>query len=398
VERAEVERRFRASRGRLMRLTRLRGVAEASAEDVVQETWLEAWKSLARLRDSDQFDAWLDGICRNVCRRLVASSAHVPQPASLGLPRLGDDGADVDAALGDVADTSLLDPLEELDRCDLTSLLDRALGYLPEPSREAMVLCYLEELPQREVAARLAVSIGALEERLRRARKLLRQTLNTTLRADAEAFGLTLDEAQEAGWRETRLWCPYCGKARLLGAFTRESPGGPLPGVYVRCPQAAGHPTIANAPRDQMLSLVRPVQGMTAFRPILKRMMTDVSAYYADGGARGWAPCRKCGAPTPLRWLPVERWEAAAAAYQIDVTCVRCGVSANEALPGLALALPEGRRFWQDHPHIRMLPAQAITFEGLPTLLTSFESLDERARLDVIAARDAFRILAVSNG
>lgn len=390
---AEIERRFRASQARLMRLARLRGASEASAEDVVQETWLEAWKSLSHLRDASHFDAWLDGICRNVCRRQVAST-DTRQSLPLRAQSLNDDAADLDETPDDLADTSLLDPMQELDHHELATLLDRALGYLPEPSREAMALCYLDELPQREVAARLAVTIGALEERLRRARRLLRQTLNTTLRAEAEAFGLTLDETCEAGWRETRLWCPYCGKARLLGAFMRESADGALPGVYVRCPQAEGHPTIANAPRDQMRSLVQPVQRMTAFRPILKRMMADVSAYYAEGGLQGWAPCRRCGAPAPLRLLPVEQWEAAEAAYQVDVTCARCGVSANEALPGLALASPAGRRFWQDHPRIRMLRAQAITFEGRPALLTSFESLDARARLDVIAARDAFRILA----
>lgn len=401
VDDAEVQRRFRDNRARLLRLARLRGISEASAEDVVQQTWLEAWKSRDHLRDASRFDAWLDGICRNVCRRMVASSAG-RQLAPLGAPGLCDDVAELQGdahaseALDDVADSTLLDPFEELDRRDLATLLDRALGYLPEPSREAMALCYLYELPQREVAARLAVTIGALEERLRRARKLLRQTLNTTLRADAEAFGLTLDDACEASWRETPLWCPYCGKARLLGSFTRESPDGQAPGIYLRCPHAEGHPTLANAPRDQFFSLVVPLQRLTSFRPIIKRMMADVSAYYAEGGAKGWAPCRTCGAPTPLRLLPVKGWPAGEAAYQIDVTCARCGISANEALPGLALALPEGRHFWQDHPRMRMLPAQAITFEGRPALLTSFESLGERARLDVIAARDAFRILAVS--
>ncbi len=111
---AEIERRFRASQARLMRLARLRGASEASAEDVVQETWLEAWKSLSHLRDASHFDAWLDGICRNVCRRQVAST-DTRQSLPLRAQSLNDDAADLDETPDDLADTSLLDPMQELD-------------------------------------------------------------------------------------------------------------------------------------------------------------------------------------------------------------------------------------------------------------------------------------------
>ena len=38
-------------------------------EDVVQETLVEAWRHLETLREPARFHAWLDGICRNICRR-----------------------------------------------------------------------------------------------------------------------------------------------------------------------------------------------------------------------------------------------------------------------------------------------------------------------------------------
>lgn len=74
-------------------------------------------------------------------------------------------------------------------------LLDRAMSYLPDSARDAVELCYLAELPQAEAAARLGMTISALETRLHRARKQLRQVLNGALRADAESFGLALEPA-----------------------------------------------------------------------------------------------------------------------------------------------------------------------------------------------------------
>ncbi|HZR39337.1 MAG TPA: sigma factor, partial [Ktedonobacteraceae bacterium] len=64
-----VEEALASARPRLLRLATVRGVAPDAIDDVVQETLLEAWQYLDRLRSPEHFDAWLDGICRNICRR-----------------------------------------------------------------------------------------------------------------------------------------------------------------------------------------------------------------------------------------------------------------------------------------------------------------------------------------
>ena len=79
-------------------------------------------------------------------------------------------------------------------------LLDRALSHLSESTREVIELCYLAELPQREVAERLSMSLGALELKLHRARRQLHQILHGELREDAQAFGLNLGEDEAMGW------------------------------------------------------------------------------------------------------------------------------------------------------------------------------------------------------
>src|SRR5712692_3284560 len=57
-----------AARPRLLRLAWLNGIGPDEAEDVVQETYLEAWRSLPKLQP-ERLSAWLDGICRNICKR-----------------------------------------------------------------------------------------------------------------------------------------------------------------------------------------------------------------------------------------------------------------------------------------------------------------------------------------
>src|SRR5215475_7647848 len=65
----DLERLLGEARPRLLRLAQLNGVPPFATDDVVQEVLLEAWRSLKNLREPSRFDAWLDGICRNVSRR-----------------------------------------------------------------------------------------------------------------------------------------------------------------------------------------------------------------------------------------------------------------------------------------------------------------------------------------
>ncbi|MEO7001577.1 MAG: RNA polymerase sigma factor, partial [Ktedonobacterales bacterium] len=164
MERASLDRALAEERARLVALcTRLTGNADA-ADDLAQETLVEAWRSLTRLRDADGLGPWLSAIARNVCLRW--QRAHGRDLAHRAtLPSL-DHGDEADAMLtlddlavgaDDGADFTLA-----LERYELATLLDRALGLLPTETRAALVASYVDELPQAEVAARLGVSEGAL--------------------------------------------------------------------------------------------------------------------------------------------------------------------------------------------------------------------------------------------
>ena len=113
------------ARPRLLRLARLNGIAADLAEDVVQETCLEAWRHLPQLREPERFASWLDGICRNVCRRQASALARNAPETPLGSL---EDEADLGRV--DLLDPLDFDPGEALERQDRQILLDRALSHL----------------------------------------------------------------------------------------------------------------------------------------------------------------------------------------------------------------------------------------------------------------------------
>ncbi|HKD76651.1 MAG TPA: sigma-70 family RNA polymerase sigma factor, partial [Ktedonobacterales bacterium] len=161
-----------SSRPHLLRYARLRGIPSDAAEDVVQETLLEAWRSLMHLRDPEHLGAWLDGICRNVCLRHLR--AHYRGQDEIPLSAVYEEGG-----AEDIPDPQAFDPADLLDRYDLEHLLDLALAHLSDEARQVVTLFYLADLPQQEIAQRLRLNLRALEKRLQRARQQLRQIFSS---------------------------------------------------------------------------------------------------------------------------------------------------------------------------------------------------------------------------
>jgi DNA-directed RNA polymerase specialized sigma24 family protein len=108
-------------------------------------------------------------------------------------------------------DLAVVDPAEELSQRDLATLLDRAMAHLSPGTHTLLELCYLAEIPPREVALCMGLTIGALELRLYHVCQQRRQVLNGALRTDAPRFGLALDSIENQEWRETRQWYQLCG-------------------------------------------------------------------------------------------------------------------------------------------------------------------------------------------
>lgn len=384
---AESELTTAAERARLVRLcAQLTGDREA-AEDLAQETLLAAWRNEHTLRDPQSRPQWLAGIARNMCLRWARRRGR--ELARLSQPAAGDDLYKADGVEG-VADD--FDVEGELERDELAHLLDRALALLPPGTREVLVARYIADSPYAEIAARLGVSEKAVSMRLARGKLLLRRILMTDLRQDAAPYGLG-GPTDGAGWQETRIWCPSCGRRRLLGHFPDETGAD---AYRLRCPECHPEPGVyfANAPSDYVNGAL--LDGVKRFKPALSRLMVWADDFYRRGLRERVVTCPRCGSSIALRTFSPEAKPAHLRGGRgVHGRCAACGCLADQGLHGLLLMTPKGREFWRVHPRIQTLPTRGIEVDGCAALLTRLESMTDNAALEIICLRDTFEVLAI---
>lgn len=125
------------------------------SEDVAQDAFLAAWKSLPALREPERFKSWACGIARNLARKARGLRGRV---------------AAVEAEPVDSSPNA-----EELiDTTNREAAVWAALEQLSPTYREPLVLYYREGRSTKEVASALGLSISTVEQRLSRGRKHLR--------------------------------------------------------------------------------------------------------------------------------------------------------------------------------------------------------------------------------
>ena len=147
----------------------------ADAEEVLQETFLRAYRRLSGFRGEAKFSTWLYRIATNAALMLRRRQArHPTEPLDAYLPRFDRQGTHArDADHARAADAESI-----LDRGRLARHAQEALGRLPERYRTPFVLRDLEEMPTAEVAAVLGVSHDLVRQRVHRARLMLRGYLS----------------------------------------------------------------------------------------------------------------------------------------------------------------------------------------------------------------------------
>jgi RNA polymerase sigma-70 factor (ECF subfamily) len=145
------------------------------AEDVVQEAFLNAYRSLPRFRGTSRFGTWLYRIVANTALLKLRKSAR---EVFLDGPDEEDRPAKIPEGLVDWTDT----PLENLINREARELMDRAIEDLPLDQRTVFVLRDVDGLPAAEVAEVLDLSVPAVKSRLHRARVQLRDQLGDYFR------------------------------------------------------------------------------------------------------------------------------------------------------------------------------------------------------------------------
>ncbi len=356
-------------RARLVRqCARLTGDLDA-AEDLAQETLLEAWRNAHKLRDAAGASQWLDAIARNVCLRWARRRGR----ELAALAPLGDEPGVPDR----------LDVEVELEREELAELLDRALALLPPETRDVLVHRYVYESPHAEIAARLGLSVDAVSMRISRGKIVLRRMLASELRADAAAYGL-LDPVAD-GWHETRLWCADCGRRRLL--MRKEPPPG---AVSFRCPGCSPDRP-ASTYRLHNPVFARLVGELVRPAAIVARAAEWSWRYFGAGAETGDVACTRCGRSVRLRRYFRDRDGRPSGGLFAD--CEACGEQVSSSAGGLALSVPVVRGFRRDHPRTRLLPPREVEAGGVPAIVVRYEDALGRAGVDVVLARETLRVI-----
>jgi RNA polymerase sigma-70 factor (ECF subfamily) len=153
----------------ITRLARALVTQESDADDLVQETFLRAYRYWQSFQDGSDCLRWLSAICRNVARDHHRRGADNIVPLEL----VADPWIDA-RPHASARDAGLA---EMYDQLDLGPAIRRAIDALPQSFREVVTLCDVEGLSYEETALNLNVPVGTVRSRLYRARRRLQESL-----------------------------------------------------------------------------------------------------------------------------------------------------------------------------------------------------------------------------
>jgi len=180
------------------------------AEDLVQETFLRAWKSYEKFEGRASLRTWLYRIATNVCLTALEGDKRRPLPTGLGTSssEAGDPLVSNEEILWlePAPDAEVLDPADvTAGRASVRLAFVAALQHLPARQRAVLVLREVLAWSAAEVAAELDMTVAAVNSALQRARETLGKVAleegSVSEPEDAEVRAL-LDRYVDAFWRK----------------------------------------------------------------------------------------------------------------------------------------------------------------------------------------------------
>jgi RNA polymerase sigma-70 factor (ECF subfamily) len=213
---AEVDRLYRRHADEVLRYVQLVLRSRTDAEDVVQATFIRAFRALARGERVQKPRNWLIKIAHNECRRMLATRSRRA----------------VEVELEEV-------PVEQAEAGRAESLR-AALSQLTPKQRDALVLRELEGRSYSEIARMLEVSESAVETLIFRARRAVREQLEDVLDCEAACVLIEQETLSDEDRRELRAHtraCSACATAERQargrkGALRRIASSFGFPGFF----------------------------------------------------------------------------------------------------------------------------------------------------------------------
>jgi RNA polymerase sigma-70 factor (ECF subfamily) len=159
------EQLVRDNRSRLHRFIVKHIGNSADAEDLMQQTFLEAVRSYSEFRGESSLSTWLYGIAMNLTRNYLSRAPHRKYEF------------ENDEVLDDIQSMSAT-PFEALHQQQALKRLESELAELPAEIRQVLLLVALDEVSYEDAAVMLSIPVGTVRSRVSRARARLRQRLS----------------------------------------------------------------------------------------------------------------------------------------------------------------------------------------------------------------------------
>lgn len=140
-------------------------------EDLAQEAFLRAWRSLPSFQGESSFSTWLYRLASNLCIDFLRREKR--RSAAAAVTSLDDEEGPAPAEIPD----HRFSPEGEAERRELRAAVGQALLKLSDEHRQVLVLRELEELSYAEIADRLGLEEGTVKSRIARSRLALRKLL-----------------------------------------------------------------------------------------------------------------------------------------------------------------------------------------------------------------------------
>ena len=141
---------------------------EDDARDVVQETFLRAFRSIGGFKGQAKFSSWLYRIALNLCRDWIRKKKRTPVMQA-------PEGVDVIEMAADVGPTESIEDL--VARKALSEVVARAMAVLPDEQRTALILKEYQGLTFQEIADLLGCPLSTVKTRLYQGLLVVRREL-----------------------------------------------------------------------------------------------------------------------------------------------------------------------------------------------------------------------------
>lgn len=148
--------------------------SDAEADDIAQEVFIKAWRSIGSFRGDSSLSTWIGRIAINTCMDFARKRKR---KSAVSLTSFNDDDSD-DFKEFDIPDNDVSsDPEASAEKSEKIEIVRKAIASLSEEQRVVIVLRDMEGYSYSEISEMLELELGTVKSRINRARQNIKEYL-----------------------------------------------------------------------------------------------------------------------------------------------------------------------------------------------------------------------------